>query len=73
MSMLKPENWKPASKLGAVLEALRQLLLEPNPDDPLEERIANEYLHERAQFDKTAAEYTKRYAGKKDPFEGGSS
>ncbi|KAG8160870.1 hypothetical protein KVR01_009134 [Diaporthe batatas] len=59
---LKPENWKPASKLAAVLEAVRNLLVEPNPDDPLEPRIADEYRSQRAQFDKTAREYVGRYA-----------
>ncbi|KAI3395622.1 hypothetical protein diail_1060 [Diaporthe ilicicola] len=62
ISLLKPENWKPASKLSAVLESVRQLLVEPNPDDPLEPRIADEYRSQRAQFDKTAREYVARYA-----------
>lgn len=62
ISLLKPENWKPASKLAAVLESVRQLLVEPNPDDPLEPRIADEYRSQRAQFDKTAREYVTRYA-----------
>lgn len=60
--LLKPENWKPASKLAAVLESVRQLLVEPNPDDPLEPRVADEYRASRAQFDKTAREYVARYA-----------
>lgn len=68
ISTLKSENWKPASKLAQVLEAVRQLLVEPNPDDPLELRIAEEYRAEKSQFEKTAKEYTDRYAKKKDPF-----
>lgn len=62
IGQLKPENWKPAGKLTAVLEAVRQLLVEPNPDDPLEARIADEYRAQRAQFEKTAREYVQRYA-----------
>ncbi|KUI54545.1 Ubiquitin-conjugating enzyme E2 14 [Cytospora mali] len=62
ISQLKPENWKPAGKLTAVLEAIRQLLVEPNPDDPLEARIADEFRNERALFEKTAREYVQRYA-----------
>lgn len=65
---LKPENWKPASKLGQVLEAVRQLLAEPNPDDPLEPRIADEYRAQRDVFDKNARDYTERFAKRKDPF-----
>lgn len=67
---LKPENWKPASKLAAVLESVRQLLVEPNPDDPLEPRIADEYRAARAQFDKTAREYVTRYAKGSPKFDG---
>lgn len=68
ISSLKPENWKPASKLSQVLEAVRQLLVEPNPDDPLEARIADEYRSQRDVFDKNARDYTDRFAKKKDPF-----
>ncbi|KAI1322788.1 ubiquitin-conjugating enzyme [Xylariaceae sp. FL0255] len=62
LSILKPENWKPASRVKAVLEAVRQLLIEPNPDDPLEPRIADEFKTQRAEFEKTAHAYVKRYA-----------
>ncbi|KAK7748688.1 hypothetical protein SLS53_000710 [Cytospora paraplurivora] len=62
IGQLKPENWKPAGKMAAVLEAVRQLLVEPNPDDPLEARIADEYRSERPLFEKTAKEYVQRYA-----------
>lgn len=66
LGMLKPENWKPASKLNAVLDAVRQLLIEPNPDDPLETRIADEYKNNRREFEKTARNYVAKYAqGKK--------
>lgn len=68
IAALKPENWKPASKLAQVLEAVRQLLVEPNPDDPLEARIADEYRSQRDVFDKNARDYTERFAKKKDPF-----
>lgn len=68
IAALKPENWKPASKLSQVLEAVRQLLVEPNPDDPLEARIADEYRTNRDLFEKFAREYTEKFAKKKDPF-----
>ena len=62
LGALKPENWKPASRLLGVLEAVRGLLIEPQPDDPLEARIADEYKNKRADFDKTARNYVSRYA-----------
>ncbi|KAK8063523.1 hypothetical protein PG996_008175 [Apiospora saccharicola] len=62
LSILKPENWKPASRIKGVLEAVRQLLVEPQPDDALEARIADEYKNNRAEFDKNAKSYVQRYA-----------
>lgn len=64
--MLKADEWKPATKISAVLLVARNLLKEPNPDDPLEVRIAEEYKDRRMAFEKEAREWTKRYAmGKK--------
>lgn len=68
VALLKSENWKPASKLGQVLVALRQLLAEPNPDDPLEDSIAQQYRDDQPEFQKNAREYVERYARKSDPF-----
>ncbi|KAK2614630.1 hypothetical protein N8I77_001439 [Diaporthe amygdali] len=73
IALLKPENWKPASKLSAVLESVRQLLVEPNPDDPLEPRIADEFRSQRPQFDKTAREYVARYAKAAPRFDTGAA
>lgn len=62
LGLLKPENWKPATKVLSVLEAVRNLLVEPQPDDPLESRIADEYKTNRKDFEKTAKGYVTRYA-----------
>ncbi|KAI0970054.1 ubiquitin-conjugating enzyme [Xylaria arbuscula] len=62
LGLLKPDTWKPASRVRAVLDAVRQLLVEPNPDDPLETRIAEEFQHNRAEFDKNVKSYVSRYA-----------
>jgi ubiquitin-conjugating enzyme E2 D/E len=59
---LKAENWKPSTRLAGVLEAVRALLAEPQPDDPLEARIADEFRAERGEFDKNARSYVQRYA-----------
>jgi len=70
LALLKPENWKPATKVSAVLEAVRQLLVEPQPDDPLETRIADEYRQDRKAFEKTARQYATRYAAGQPDFAG---
>ncbi len=62
LGLLKPENWKPSTRLVGVLEAVRSLLVEPQPDDPLEARIADEYKRERKEFDKNVRSYVARYA-----------
>lgn len=66
LGMLRADEWKPSSKVQAVLEFARQLLLEPMPDDAVEGRIAEQFNNERKAFDDTAKEWTKKYAkGKK--------
>lgn len=72
LGLLKAENWKPASRLRAVLEAVRALLVEPNPDDPLEARIAEEFRSNRPEFDKNVKSYVARYAAS-TPAKGSSS
>ncbi|KAK4125752.1 hypothetical protein N657DRAFT_567518 [Parathielavia appendiculata] len=62
LDLLKNENWKPSTKIHGILEAVRNLLAEPLPDDPLEARIADEYRSDRKEFDKNAKAYVQRYA-----------
>lgn len=62
LGILKPENWKPSTKVVSVLEAIRNLLAEPLPDDPLEERIAEEYRNDRPGWEKNAKFHVERYA-----------
>jgi ubiquitin-protein ligase len=38
---------------------------EPNPDDAVEAKIADQYRQDRAGFEKEARDWTKRYASKK--------
>lgn len=68
IGLLKSDQWKPASKLCAVIDAVRGLLSQPNPDDPLEPRIAEQCVQRPAEFAKIATEFTKRYATAADPF-----
>jgi ubiquitin-protein ligase len=62
IGILKPEAWKPSSKILSVLAATQSLLVEPVPDDAVETSAADMYKNDRPKFNKTAAEYTKKYA-----------
>ena len=56
------EGWSPQLKISEVLLTIRTLLAEPNPDNPLEAEIANQYKNDRSAFNKQAKEWTKKYA-----------
>ena len=71
LGLLKPENWKPSTRLQSVLESVRALLVEPLPEDPLEARIADEYRSDRKEFEKNARAYVQRYAKGPVKFEAG--
>ncbi|KAF4626495.1 hypothetical protein G7Y89_g11667 [Cudoniella acicularis] len=62
VGILKPEAWKPSSKIMSVLTATQQLLIEPVPDDALEANAAEKFKNNRAEFNKEAKEWTKKYA-----------
>ncbi|PLN74861.1 ubiquitin-protein ligase [Aspergillus taichungensis] len=62
LGMLRPDEWKPSSKIAAVLQFARQLLVEPMPDDAVEGRIAEQYKNDRARYDELAKEWTRKYA-----------
>ncbi|KAJ5861320.1 ubiquitin-conjugating enzyme/RWD-like protein [Penicillium soppii] len=62
LGMLRPDEWKPSSKIAAVLQFARQLLSEPMPDDAVESRIADQYKNDRGAYDATAREWTRKHA-----------
>jgi ubiquitin-protein ligase len=62
LGMLKPDEWKPSSRIAAVLEFARQLLAEPMPDDAVEARIAEQYKNDRKRYEDVARDWTRRYA-----------
>ncbi|KAI5288854.1 hypothetical protein KEM54_004781 [Ascosphaera aggregata] len=64
LGMLKSDQWKPSSKIAAVLEFARQLLAEPMPDDAVEGRIAEQYNSDRQAFVKSAREAAEKWAKK---------
>ncbi|CAO3623162.1 unnamed protein product [Mucor hiemalis] len=56
------DNWSPALTISKVLLSICSLLTDANPHDPLVGSIAQEYLTDREGHDKTAREWTQRYA-----------
>ncbi|TPX48504.1 hypothetical protein SeMB42_g02058 [Synchytrium endobioticum] len=55
-------QWKPILNVHAVLTSIQILLTEPNPDDPLEVGIANEFKTNRIIFTQKAALHTQQHA-----------
>ncbi|KAL5340116.1 ubiquitin-conjugating enzyme/RWD-like protein [Aspergillus crustosus] len=62
LGMLKADEWKPSSKLVAVLQFARSLLGEPMPDDAVEGRIAEQYRDDKKRYEEVAREWTRKYA-----------
>jgi len=56
------DNWSPALTISKVLLSICSLFTDPNPDDPLVPEIAKQYKSNRAAHDKTAREWTQKYA-----------
>ena len=56
------DQWSPALTISKVLLSISSLLTDANPDDPLVPEIANVYKNDRAKYDATAKEWTKKYA-----------
>lgn len=54
--------WTPVYTIKSILISLQQLLDSPNPSDPQDAEVAAVYLKDRAQFDVTAAQWTRQYA-----------
>jgi ubiquitin-protein ligase len=56
------DNWSPALTISKVLLSICSLLTDANPHDPLVGSIAQQYLSDQTSHDKTAAEWTRRFA-----------
>lgn len=55
-------QWSPALTITKVLLSLSSLMSDPNPDDPLVGGVAKVYKTDRNLYDKTAREWTQKYA-----------
>jgi ubiquitin-conjugating enzyme E2 D/E len=56
------EQWSPALTITKVLLSLSSLLNDANPDDPLVPEIAQIYKTDKAKYEATAREWTRKYA-----------
>ncbi|MCO5548322.1 hypothetical protein L7F22_001779 [Adiantum nelumboides] len=56
------DNWSPALTISNVLLSICSLMTDANPYDPLVGKIAQQYLADRGAHDKSAAEWTRRFA-----------
>ncbi|KAL5523016.1 UBC4_2 [Sanghuangporus sanghuang] len=60
------DQWSPALTISKVLLSICSMLTDPNPDDPLVPDIAHLYKTDRARYEATAREWTRKR--KKDEF-----
>merc|ERR1712065_60615 len=56
------DNWSPALTISQVLLSICSLLTDPNPDDPLVPDIASQLKSDKARYESTAREWTRKYA-----------
>lgn len=56
------DQWAPSLTIAKVLLSISMLMVDPNPDHPLVPDIAELYKRDRVGFNKTAAEWTRKYA-----------
>jgi ubiquitin-conjugating enzyme E2 D len=56
------QEWSPATSTEKILDAVWQILKEPNPDSPVQADIAVLYRENRNEYNKKAREFTMMYA-----------
>ena len=62
MDTLSTSNWSPVLTLPKLLLSLSSLLTDPNPDDPMESEIAEQYLANYSEYENSAREHTRVHA-----------
>jgi ubiquitin-conjugating enzyme E2 N len=56
------DKWSPALQIRTVLLSIQALLSEPNPDDPLDNQIADLWKSNKAKAVENARVWTRKYA-----------
>ncbi|KAL1311438.1 hypothetical protein AAFC00_001599 [Neodothiora populina] len=62
LGILRSDSWKPPNRIREVLVLVRQILIQPQPDDAVESGIADQYKKDKEAFDKIAREWVGKYA-----------
>jgi len=65
LPIVSAENWKPATKTDQVIQALVNLVNEPEPEHPLRADLADEYTRDKKKFMKNAEDFTKKNCEKR--------
>jgi len=65
LPIISTENWKPATRTDQVVQALVDLINDPEPEHPLRAELAEEFLKDRKKFVKNAEDYTKKHSEKR--------
>ena len=61
LDILKDE-WSPALSIRTALLSIQALMWSPEPDNPQDAVVAKQFKEKREEFDKTAREWTEKYA-----------
>lgn len=56
------DKWSPALQIRTVLLSIQALLSAPNPDDPLDNDVAEMWKTNEAEAHRRAAEFTRKFA-----------
>ena len=59
------DKWTPALTVSRVCLSIQLLMQVPNPDDPLDNKVADQWKSDIKTAHKTAREWTQKYAKKK--------
>lgn len=62
LDILKKGKWSAALTIGQVMISITSLLTDPNADDPLVAEAAILYKKDREKYNRTAKDWTKRFA-----------
>lgn len=62
LGILRSDEWKPPNRVREVLNLVRAILIEPQPDDAVEASIADQFKNHRGEFEKIAKEWVGKYA-----------
>jgi ubiquitin-conjugating enzyme E2 N len=60
------DKWSPALQIRTVLLSIQALMSAPNPDDPLDNTVADVWKNDEPKALQTAKEFTQNFAARKE-------